>query len=278
MIRPAWSGAALLFVAVLLGPQWALAETVRYVDSVDSCGGLTPCYATITDAVNAAGAGDTIEVFAGVYRETITIAHHPGNIVLQAHVETLRPVIDGGISILASPRVQVLNFVILHGVSVTAGASSGFSIEGSLVHGDISLTIVSSCTVSNNTVVGGSVGGDIALCLIEGNKLLGGSIFASRNPDPLVRPNGIVIRGNVVRGGSIILSSRSAADNTIEDNFVSGGSGVTVSLILCCPSNVLQDNTSVGNQPCDIDETSPNGVQNTWSNNRFGTKCGTATD
>lgn len=278
MTSPGCSGVALLFVAVLLGPQWALAQTVRYVDSIDSCHGLTPCYSTITDAVDAAGAGDSIEVFAGVYRETVTIDHHPGNIVLQAHVEALRPVIDGGISILASSKVQVLNFVILHGVSVTAGASAGFSIEGSLVHEDISLTIVSSCSVSNNTVVGGSVGGDIALCLIEGNRLIGGSIFASRNPDPLVRPNGIVIRRNVVRGGGITLSSRSAADNTIEHNFVSGGTGITVSLILCCPSNVIQDNTSVGNQPCDIGETSPNGVQNTWSNNRFGTKCGTATD
>ncbi len=242
MKRPFLLVIAFVSLNALLWQQPAAGQTVRYVDNIGACDSFAPCYSTITDAVNAADAGDFIEVYAGVYRETVTIDHHPGNIVLQAHVEALRPVIDGGISILASPTVQVLNFVILHGVTVTAGASSGFSIEGSLVHGDIALTIVSSCTVRNNTLVGGSVGGDIALCLIEGNRLLGGSIFASRNPDPLVRPNGIVIRGNIVRGGGITLSSRSAADNTIEDNVVSGGGGITVSLILCCPSNVIQDN------------------------------------
>jgi len=41
--------------------------------------------------------------------------------------------------------------------------------------------------------------------------------------------------------------------------------------------NVIEDNTSVENAGCDINDRSRDGG-NTWKNNRFGTRCGAATD
>ena len=41
--------------------------------------------------------------------------------------------------------------------------------------------------------------------------------------------------------------------------------------------NLIRDNTSVENGGCDINDRG-NDHGNTWTNNRFGTKCGNATD
>lgn len=278
MRRLALSAVAVVVLGALAAPPPARAQTVHYVDNIGSCDGLSPCSGAITEAVNAAGAGDIIEIFPSLYDETVTLEQHPGNVVLRAHVEALRPVITGGIAIVASPNVTVQTVALQQGVTVSRGGSVGFTIERSLVHGSVRFDIVGGCTVRNNTLLDGSVFGDFGGCLIEGNTLVGGGIFASANPDPLIRPSGITIRRNVVRGGGIGLFSRSAGNDTIEDNFVSGGTGISVSLITSGSNNVIQGNTSIENEGCDIGETSMNLVRNTWRNNRFGTKCGTATD
>ncbi len=120
--------------ALLWSPQ-AGAQIVHYVDNVETCDGLGPCYTTIMDAVNAAAPSDSISVFPGVYREEVVIASKDG-LVLRAHTPALKPVLttppggEFGVTI-RSMNVQVLNFVI-EGEVFGSGASGGAVIQGLL--------------------------------------------------------------------------------------------------------------------------------------------------
>src|SRR4028119_413154 len=51
----------------------ASAATTHYVNPDGSCGGNTPCLKSISEAVDAAYGGDTIEVAPGVYPELVFI-------------------------------------------------------------------------------------------------------------------------------------------------------------------------------------------------------------
>ena len=46
---------------------------VIYVERTGHCGGKYPCYATIQEAVNAAGSGSTIKIAGGSYNEDVTL-------------------------------------------------------------------------------------------------------------------------------------------------------------------------------------------------------------
>jgi hypothetical protein len=52
----------------------AQAATPRYVDGTGSCAGNSPCYTTITLAVKASVAGDTIYIFPGTYAESVNLS------------------------------------------------------------------------------------------------------------------------------------------------------------------------------------------------------------
>src|SRR5678816_4193969 len=50
------------------------AQTVLHVNGADpSCGGQFPCFTTIQAAINAAGAGNVIQIQAGTYPEQLSI-------------------------------------------------------------------------------------------------------------------------------------------------------------------------------------------------------------
>ncbi|MFI5376120.1 MAG: hypothetical protein ACHQ8D_15930 [Candidatus Rokuibacteriota bacterium] len=56
-------------------PRSTEAATVRHVNRSDAgCGGHAPCYGSIQAAVNAAQAGDTVQIQPGTYVEQVSIA------------------------------------------------------------------------------------------------------------------------------------------------------------------------------------------------------------
>jgi len=256
----------LVFLGALLASQPAAAQTVHYVDNIGTCNGLAPCSSTIMDAVNAAASGDSIEVFPGVYHEAV-VFEGKGNIVLRGHVEALRPVIaapDGkdAVSILATPDVQVLNFVLVApegaGVMALAGASRNTVIHGNLVKAlrGISLAVSVSCMVSNNTVLGGGIMlRGASGCLVDGNTVNDASINLSERG---IGSRSNRIQRNVVRRGGISLgfTDYGGGGNIVESNFVSGSSrsGPEIRAVNT-NGNIVQNNTSIENAGCDINES-----------------------
>lgn len=67
---------ALIGLVLLLSPAPSHQQgRTLFVNNVDpSCGGRSPCYTTIQAAVDAAVAGDTIQIQAGTYREQVLVS------------------------------------------------------------------------------------------------------------------------------------------------------------------------------------------------------------
>lgn len=283
MARAVLSAVVLVFLGAVLWPPLAIAQTVRYVDNIGSCEGLTPCYTTIMDAVNAAQSSDIIDVFPAVYQENIVIQGslvgvRKDNIVLRAHDAALKPVIapasGDAVSINVAAQVQVLNCVIEGGVRIDSPTSHGWVVQGNRIRGGLAVHTAPGGTVRDNTFVGGGVSGDLNSSRIENNTLVDGGILLVELGE---RPENNTIQDNVLRRGGIDLNAP-ASGNTITSNFVSGntGDGIVVGVALHGSVNVIQGNTSIENGGCDINDRSTGG--NTWADNRFGTKCGNATD
>lgn len=268
-------------VGSLLPLQEASAQMVHFVDNVRTCEGRTPCYSTITDAVTAASPFDTIAVFPGIYHETVAFeGPSKGDITLRSHGR-VKPVIapsaGNGVTILAAPRVQVLNFVIEApntAVSIGGPLSSGYVIQNNWLNG-LTSRAAREGTVKNNTFVGAGLFGDLNASVIEGNRFVGAGIFLS---EFFQSPNDNLIRRNLVRRGAIDLNAP-ASGNTIVANFVSGspGDGISIGVVLHGGVNVIERNTSVENAGCDANDRSSGGG-NTWRNNRLGTSCGAIPD
>jgi hypothetical protein len=279
MSRSTILGVVTMLVGSLLPLQRAGAQMVHFVDNIRGCEGRTPCYSTITDAVAAAAPFDTIAVFPGVYHETVAFeGPSKGDITLRSHGR-VKPVIapsaGNGVSILAAPRVQVVNFVIEApntAVSIGGPGSSGYVIQNNWLHG-LTSRAARDGTVKNNTFVGAGLSGDLNASVIEGNRFVDAGIFLTEFAQ---RPESNLIRRNLVRRGGIDLNAP-ASGNTIVANFVSGspGDGISVGVVLQGGINVMERNTSVENAGCDVNDRSSGGG-NTWTNNRFGTSCGAA--
>ena len=221
--------AALMALPALAWPQQAVAQTTLYVDNVRACAGLAPCYSTIMNAVLAAVPFDSIEVFPGVYHESVVFDATKNNIVLRAHSKALKPVIEapsGGnnaVTIRVSSGVQVLNFVLEapEGAGVaTEGFSSDVLVQGNVIKSQLGVSApVGSAQVIHNTVQGGGITTTGLGCVVARNTVSDGTIELTE----LSGPRDCVIRNNVVRNGGISLQGRMVS-NTIASNIVDGGS------------------------------------------------------
>jgi hypothetical protein len=87
MSRRTISLVAILSAILLFGaiPACAAAQITHYVNPDGTCGGDTPCYTTIQQAVDNATAGDTIMVAAGTYTEQVEIPEGLNNLKLLGH-------------------------------------------------------------------------------------------------------------------------------------------------------------------------------------------------
>ena len=274
-------------LGALLWPPQAQAQLVHYVDNVETCRRLVPCYPTIMDAVNAAVPFDAIEVFPGVYHESVVFDGTKSDIILRARFATLPPVIAAppsayaAVVITHTAGVQVLDLILEGGVDV-ATLQRDVMIMRNFVRGGIRHLLGTRCTVSKNVILDGSILVDNSSdCVVEKNTVIGGEIVLTATRGGPTTGN--IIRHNVVRRGGIVLAGTedTLVSNTVEANFVSGGSGIGIT----SPhgdqnGHIFRGNTSVENMPCDIYDFVTNGPPsiNTWKNNRFFTKCVFASD
>jgi hypothetical protein len=316
----------------------ASAQTTHLVDNLGNCAGLTPCHATIGSAVAAAEASSFIQVFPGVYRETVVFGAGKNDVVLEARTKALMPVIagsGGAAVVLEVPGVQLRN------LRLEAGSGSGLSvwtngfagatravIDGCWLKGGIGLQGCADSTVVNSRISEGGI--DVLVqsagCRFEGNRIESGSIVITHGDFGAFNH---VVRRNVIRGGDIVVpTSRMGSNvfelnrveggrilllglgtlqdnfvrqnvvrrggivfgmgardgglgpNTVEANFVSGSPGDGISVVSRFGGDlVVRRNTAIESAGCDINDTAPGGdLSNTWKNNRFETRCGSATE
>ena len=137
--------AALLGIALLLliGTPSVDAQTIRHVSVSDpTCGGQTPCYTTIQDAINAAQAGDTVRIQPGTYIEQLNITGKNSG----AASETQRLVVEAdpsapaGSVLLTPPTTQCTNghavklqqskLITLRGLTISGAGGQAVSLLG----------------------------------------------------------------------------------------------------------------------------------------------------
>jgi len=210
-------------------------------------------YATIGQGINAAHAGDTVEVKTGTYREAIFIYKNIS--VIAAPGET--PVIDGA---------------RLNGYVVTI-AAQGARLEGFTIQNvgasfpDSSGVVVNKddCAVLNNQITGGYIG-------------------------VYVRSGGNTVKGNQISGSALAGIYNSHSNNELTDNEVNGAmygiwvskdggdvihnqiTGGNIGILLKSSHNNIRDNTIAGSRFVGIYATGSNNQLN--NNEIYGTMYG----
>jgi hypothetical protein len=191
-----WMTLRLLPLAALLLSLAAapLEAAIRYVSPGGSCGGASPCYATIQDAIDAAAPGDVIYVQPGLYVLTALINVTTSVRILgpQADVNPLpsrgttrtagdtftEAVIDGGGSLatllrIAADEVEINGLEFRNGTgdlvdSQTSLPTRDVSVRNNIIHdssGDegVQLRAVTRASIECNHVYG-TTGDGINLC------------------------------------------------------------------------------------------------------------------
>jgi len=179
--------------AVLLVPGSSSQQggVIRYVNNADpTCGGLTPCYATIQAAVNAVQAGDTIQIQAGFYVEQVAItgknntadATEASRIIIQADPAAAvgGVVLRGAVTQCTNGfaiRLQQSKFITIRGLTITGAGGQAIALLG----GNNQNTAIH---IERNRIVG------------NGSPSCNGGITIARgNPDTLIVNNLISANG-----------------------------------------------------------------------------------
>lgn len=192
-------------------------------------------YKTIQDAVDAAGAGDTVLVAPGTYTETVTFDNK--DITVSGKVPENKPIIDGGgvrrgLRFKNGDTATVQNFVVQN-CNATGATWEEYSGAGFLAT-DSSPTFVN-CEFKDNSATQGGGGtiydGFLTLegCTISGNRSYsnGGGIYGATSSGSLLTVTGSTIQNNVAdddsgngTGGGVCLDSGDGtfAGCTVSDN------------------------------------------------------------
>jgi len=195
-------------------------------------------YDTIQKAIDAAGSGETIIVYSGIYEEKIKF---DGKNITVSSTNPSNPdivaatVIDGGGS------GAVVQFVsgdesTLEGFTIRNGNSGGYGGGIFILSSDPTIT---DNTITDNTahLKGGGIFISFGNPAITGNTITGntvttedgGGIYMS-NSNPTITDNTITDNTGAVRGGGIYMSNSNPTitDNTITDNQAVVGGGINV--------------------------------------------------
>lgn len=239
---------AVLLVLVIslstsIGPIRSGGGTVHYVDNVARCADLTPCHTTIMEAVDAAVPADIIEVFPGVYHETVVFSSK-GQLVLRGHGGGAMPAIvapagANAVEIGLSPGIQLLGLILeapdAIGVFGDGGGSKDAIIEGNLINARTGVSFRTGCfTARNNTIIGGIAVAGGSGCHVERNTVSGGIGFT----DWQGGPRGNHVMNNVVVGGGIGFNGRPTVSNVAASNVVLDG-GISVNGYFCKSNRIL---------------------------------------
>ena len=224
--------ASALSLALVMLPPGARAATTWHVspNSAGACTQADPNCATIQAAVNAASAGDTIQVAAGTYAEHVVI----GKDLTVNGAGAGQTIVDG----TQSGTVFTVNggTVSLSAMTVTNGKSP--TNGGGIINNGTTLSVASS-TVSNNSAAnqGGGIFNSSGATLNVTNSTVSGNAASS---------NG----GGIYNFGSANVTSSTVSNNSA----VAGGgifnSGVAVGLTVT--SSTVSNNSATGtNCGCD---------------------------
>ncbi|MEX0900071.1 MAG: NosD domain-containing protein [Gammaproteobacteria bacterium] len=234
----------------------AQAQTHYFVDDRGHCDGRTPCFDTVAQGIDAAGDGDTVAIFPGVYAGDLTLDGEAG-VTLRSHVEP-----HTELTCHAQPRPQRAT---LTGGLVLADGNAGISIENLIVGGSIQVfgdargALVSGnrvqgmyLAVCNLDVVHNVFTEDLIIlgadeaCVLSDNSFDGanlaleppGSIFALTVRDNYFDGGSMSLRTDIMRdsvfsqnrmdGGSIVIEGRIVRDNVFEGNGISGGGNLVL--------------------------------------------------
>ena len=208
-------------------------------------------YGTIQAAIDAANAGDTINVAAGTYYENITLKDGVEVLGAGADVTT----INGGGSGSVVTANDVDSATKLDGFTITNGSAT----YGGGMHNNNSSPMVTDCTFSGNTAT--DYGG-------------GGGMYNDNNSSPTV--TGCTFSGNTATGyggGMSNFSSSSPAvtnctfSGNSANNYGGGMSNINSSSPAVSNCTFSGNTAWVGGGMCNLDNSSPTVTNCTFSGN-----------
>lgn len=238
--------------------------STRYVARSLGCGGSSPCYSTIQEAVSASQSGDAIKVAAGIYTATAfeviyidkTVKLSGGYTLTDwtnSYPITQATVLDAenvsrrrGVTINNTNQ----NNIELFGLTIQHGRAENMSGGG--VYIAVGSVVISNCQITDNTSTGLYTGGGIYLkegsinisqSVIRNNSSYSGGGIFIESGTATIRSTKILSNSAAYGGGINIYDGLVAiTENEINFNFSESGGGVYVR-----NGTVTFNNNAIGN-------------------------------
>ncbi len=217
----------------------AQAQTILHVNRTDStCGGHSPCYATIQAAVDTATSGTVIRIQAGTYSERVTVSGK-NNIVTATEYDRIvieaDPNAGAGSVIVRPPTAYCLNgygflirqskYVTLRGLTITGAVGAGVVLLGGTDQNQ-------AIHIEHSRIIGNS----------SPTCPMGGIAVALGNPNTLIANSLIHANG----GSGVAFADSSGGPHWLVQNTIHGngwnGVGITVGQTVTLANNVITGN------------------------------------